>query len=496
MKFLFLWIWAASLLGQVPLINSSTVVVDDISHFSARIQYKLSSGSASQGRIRFTASPAVCTSGKGGTVWTLAWGLEFGSSVVYAQPLFGLSPSTSYQICPEVSADGKRWSTGVGVTITTDPLPQSHPTLPVPAARFNSNYPDTTGYTVVHVPSNDDCSSVRNAIVAAENRQMTQGTMIQVAAGSVCVGSIYLNHLQPDLVHLPPSAFSDTTNHYIRSPSHGLTEGQAVVFFATSAQLFGGPYGGGVLPGSHDDIPEELRSGALPFQTNTPVYVHLNPGDPANSFQIYANAPYGTACHPGHTNSPCPTLWAFDNPGAGATIYAKWPRPLKWIIVRTATPDSRFVPEHVRIQGPPGTNGIPVEPDMWRSKMATFQAPASFLGPYAKGHFLMSTDYDPSGEASYQWMTANIRFVGIEFTYQPLPQAIYSNNPPAGEPLIHIGGGASNIVLDRCWIHGWPPPFRSYRVIEWDGANVGIVDSYLNNLVMPRQFNLGLGVHN
>jgi hypothetical protein len=66
-------------------------------------------------------------------------------------PIHGLSANTAYQICPEVTADGANWSTGAGATVTTEVLPAVHPALPKPVQRFDTNYPNTTGYTTDYV---------------------------------------------------------------------------------------------------------------------------------------------------------------------------------------------------------------------------------------------------------------------------------------------------------------------------------------------------------
>jgi hypothetical protein len=96
---------------------------------------------------------------------------------------------------------------------------------------------------------------------------------------------------------------------------------------------------------------------------------------------------------------------------------------------------------------------------------------------------------------NFNWFLANIRLVGLEFTYQPLPQAAYAADMPAGKALVDLEAGSSGIIVDRCWIHGYPPPFRVYNILQWHGTNLGIVDSYINDMHLPRTYNRGLGVH-
>jgi hypothetical protein len=75
-------------------------------------------------------------------------------------------------------------------------------------------------------------------------------------------------------------------------------------------------------------------------------------------------------------------------------------------------------------------------------------------------------------------------------------------DPDPGEELIILENSSSGIIFDRCWIHGQPPPFRVERMLQWNGKNQALVDSYINNMHFPRQFKLnltgtgdGLGVH-
>jgi hypothetical protein len=98
-------------------------------------------------------------------------------------------------------------------------------------------------------------------------------------------------------------------------------------------------------------------------------------------------------------------------------------------------------------------------------------------------------------DQSYLYFAANIRFVGMEITYQPYPQAAYANDMPPGEQLIQTSPDSTDIIFDRCWIHGYDPPFRTYTAIEWNGRNNAFIDSYINDFNWPRQFNVGLGVH-
>ena len=458
MKKLIFFLTAVSVFGQAPAMVPGSISVDQISHSGARLQWQTVQPSSTVGswnyqRLRTIQSPGACEGGAGGTL------TEGGSNLQrYSAVVGGLLPNTSYDVCPEGSSDGQNWSSGQGITFTTTALPATHPALPVPPRQFDTSYPDTTGYATVAVSSNDDCSSIKNALNSALGNLSNQGTVITVPPGSVCTGTLRPSTAPPDVVTLSPSAFS-ISNHAITSANHGFHEGDQIIW---SAKLYN--YGPSCLPGTG------CSSQQGPIIFGQPYYVHVLD---SNTFQVYYNAPYSQGGQ----------LWQFADQGWGNIEYAPWPRNLKWIIIRTATPDNQFAPEHVR-----------VNPD-WAPKMARIQAPNSFLGYVDNRSILFNTIGGDAADGSDRYLISNIRFVGIEFTYQPYPQGANSNDPPPGMQLISTSESSENIIFDRCWIHGYPTPFRSYRVIDWNGANMGIVDSYISDMHFFRQYNFGLSVH-
>ena len=459
MKRFIFFLTAAIAYAQVPAVVPGSITVDQISHSGARLQWQTVQPSSTVGswnyqRLRTIQSPGTCESGTGGVV------TEGGSNLQrYSAVVGGLLPNTSYDVCPEGSSDGQNWSSGQGTTLTTSVLPAAHPALPISPQRFDTNYPDTTGYATVSVASNDDCSNLKNALNTALSTLTTQGTVITVPAGSICTGTVRPSTIPPDVVTLAPSAFN-TSNYYITSPNHGFNEGNQIIWSLRTYQ-----YNPSCLPGSSCG---SLTQG--PIILGQPYYVHVID---TNTFQVYYNAPFSQGGQ----------RWQFSDQGWGNIEYAPWPRRLKWIIVRTATPDSQFVPEHVRVN------------PAWAPKMARIQAPHSLLGSVDNRHILFNTIGGDAADGSDRYLISNIRFVGIEFTYQPYPQAAHSNDPPPGMQLISTDQSSENIIFDRCWIHSYPTPFRSYRVINWNGANMGIVDSYISDMHLFRQYNFGLSVH-
>lgn len=458
MKKLIFFLTAVSAFGQVPAVVPGSITIDQLSHASARFMWQVVPPSATVGswnyqRMRTVQAPGTCEGGAGGAV------TDGGNTVQhYSAIVSGMLPNTTYDVCPEGSADGQNWSSGQGITFTTLTLPAVHPALPIPPKRFDTNYPDTTGYAIVNVPSNDDCSSIKNALNSALSTLNTQGTVINVPAGSVCTGALRPSTVPPDVVTLNPNAFN-TSTYNITSPNHGFNEGDQIIW---SIRLY---------QNNTSCLPEPgCGLGQGPIVVGEPYYVHVID---SNTFQVYYNAPYSQGGQ----------LWQFTNAGVGNIEYAPWPRKLKWVVIRTSTPDSQFVPEHVR-----------VTPD-WAPKMARIQSPNSFLGYIDNRRIMFNTMSGDAGDGSDRYLMANIRFVGIEFTYQPYPQAAHTNDPPPGMQLISTDSESQNIIFDRCWIHGYPTPFRSYRVIDWNGMNMGIIDSYINDMHFFRQFNIGLNVH-
>jgi hypothetical protein len=178
--------WIVFLLGILSAAAQTPTVTitgtDGLSHSVVRVKFNVSA-SYSALRMRYIASPGTCTGGTGGSVQTVATYLNRLTSGM-ADVVAGLIPNTTYKICPEVTADGTNWSSGVGVTITTLPIPAVHPAPPIAPATFNTDYPDTTGYKSVTVAT--DCSDLQSRINTAMSIQASTGTIINIPAATVC----------------------------------------------------------------------------------------------------------------------------------------------------------------------------------------------------------------------------------------------------------------------------------------------------------------------
>jgi hypothetical protein len=149
--------------------------------------------------------------------------------------------------------------------------------------------------------------------------------------------------------------------------------------------------------------------------------------------------------------------------------WAPFPRRLKYIVIRSATPDSQLPPEHMRIT------------PAWKSKMASFVSPVSNVGVLGFTSTLLMFGGD---DGNYENMTSSIRIgPGIEVTTADSPEAHTASDPLTWYNLIVSYPYDSNIIFDRTYIHGQGTPNRITRGWYWDGLDVGLVDSYLDNLV-------------
>src|SRR5581483_11990476 len=155
------------------------------------------------------------------------------------------------------------------------------------------------------------------------------------------------------------------------------------------------------------------------------------------TIQVYSGAP----------KSAAGKLCTFTTPGNGTNLIVKWPRPLHWIIIRTATSDAQFDPEHVRVN------------PKWLPKMAVLRAPVSYQGINNSNVLFNMGDQD----GGLMSMNANIRFVGIEFTYSPSPEAAFTSNPVPHFELVRINAFNQDIIFDRCYFHALTKPDRTAR---------------------------------
>jgi hypothetical protein len=429
---------AAKLFAAAPAVTITGT--DGLSHSVVRLHFN-ASGPFIAGRSRATVAPALCSTGTGGLVQPFEKGGAYYTGVKMI--VAGLTPATTYNICPEVSADGTSWSSGASVSITTLPLPSVHPALPIPPTTFDTSYPDTSSYVIYTVAA--DCSDFGNAYMAAIARQATRGTVINLPAGTVCKSPNYqFSTKPPDVQKWTPANVNLSAGTITLAGTPQLSENQGVVFGRSYASLVSYPASTSC----------ELGNGIVSGQV---YYVHVV-DSATNTVQLKC----------GDHKTPM----AFTTQGIDKNLgfyWAPFPRGLKYIIVRSATPDSQLPPEHTRIT------------PAWKSKMASFVSPVTNVGVLGFTSTLLMFG---ANDGNYENMTSSIRIgPGIEVTTADSPEAHTASDPLTWYNLIVSYPFDSNIIFDRAYIHGQGTPNRITRGWYWDGLNIGLVDSYLDNLV-------------
>lgn len=470
MKKLLLFFIAAGAFAQNPSVTN--VSMSSVSHSITRL-LTYYTGSPKYLRMRWIQAPGSCTgalTGSGNYVQPSGWNTE--GNVLPTNPIGqsvgGLLPNTTYNICPELSSDGSNWFGGVSISVTTLPLPNPHPALPIPPTTFDTSYPNTTGYTTYTMNSNCLDASSGNTLLqdlqTAISNQKIHGTLINIPAGTVCTTQLYPEQQAPDAISFPTSAVNPSTGTFSIN-NHGFTEGQGLKFGTRYA----------CLPGS------SLNQNTCHSYGSGPVvegWTYYACNVTTNTFQV-CNLPISQGGTP----------YTYSNSGQVTTaMYVMpWPRALNWIIIRTATPDSQFVPPGVRLQGPQvpanqspfastaPVNWVPTPPTNWLPLMAVIQMPNTFAGTNGSNALF-------SADATDFMQTSHIRFVGIQFTYTPDPTGGLSSDVTPHYDLVATQQWNDNIIFDRCWFHALPPPDRTNQTFWWNGKNMAIINSYLDNL--------------
>jgi hypothetical protein len=445
-----LFLLCASALWATPPVVSN-ITFDGVSHSDLRVKFNVSAGYTNV-RIRYAVSPNTCVSGTGASLQTQsAQGLY---TTGMTEVVGGLIAGATYQICPEVSNDyTSTWSSGVGATVTMQPLPAIHPAPPIAPATFDPSYPDTTGFAAYTVAA--DCSDLMTAYAAAVARQATQGTVISIPAGTVCSAQNYMFESSPPDVQTWLPANVNTSNGVISlGGTPALHVGQGIVFGRT--------YGAA---------------------TTYPASTSCEFGAGIQSGQIYyvRSVAAGNAVTLNCTDNATPM--AFTTQGAstsGGFFWASLPRLLQPIIIRAATPDNQLPPEHTQIT------------PAWKAKMASFIDPLVNVGQNNRpNYFMLFGDTDSNLER----LVSNIRIgPGIEITTADSPEAHQSSDPLSWYTIFFSYPWNSNITLDRVYVHGLGTPNRMHRSMFWDGSYMSLVDSYFENLVYFHSMYSGLAL--
>jgi hypothetical protein len=147
-----------------------------------------------------------------------------------------------------------------------------------------------------------------------------------------------------------------------------------------------------------------------------------------------------------------------------------YPRAVKNIIVRTATPDSQFAA--------PGTalGGM-----QWNSLMAWMTNTAA----NRCSGCTPAVELQPSGDTFTQIMATNITFVGIAFTVADDPVAKGEIDPAPWNYLVRMQQSTQNIIFDRCALFMPSASQRPYTVLNLAGVNNAFINSWFDSS-LPR----------
>lgn len=507
-------LWAVAAYGQTV----SNIRFDHVGDSSARLSFDVSS---SFNALRVRYGTANCSSGTGGTVQNNGTSPATFRLFGMTATLAGLAPSTSYFICPEVSANGgTTWSSGMSATLTTGARIQI---LPIPAAPVNRVYPPQGGATLDVL---SDCSNLQAQMNAA-----AYGDTIVVPAGTICTGTYTLPDA-PGVKTFPASAVR-TSDSRITLTAHGFSEDQEVrlsssgclpgmrifpnglncdkgggwskgakyfvhVLDANNFQLMDAVDGNPVRPGFIEvtadatadrvalrptlETPDGFRdTNGASISSNAPVQFHTTGTLPGG---LSANTTYFllSGCSPAAnalctsqvsttsggtpidiTSAGTGTLTIVDQ-GTGTHSIMSWPPPDQWIVVTT----SGSLP-------PPG---VRVTPD-WDSQMFRIRQTQTEEAPYRL----------QTGRLAHNW-----RFVGVLFDTGANSDFLTTVDPrPYGRHVLTLQD-SSNIVFERSRVQGPGFPNRFGTIsMTLDGSNVGWIDSDLRGMDYWHTWNNGLG---
>lgn len=486
----------------------SSIATDQLTHSTMRVLFNVTGG-YSYLRVRYIASPGTCSGGRGGTVQTPGTVPSSFVATGMTVDLSGLAPSTTYNVCPEVSSDNVNWSSRVQASFTTLALPSPHPALPIEPATFDTSYPHTSGYATVTTAR--DCSDYQTKLNTAVGNQLSHGTVIQIPAGLVCLApttnaanSYWTTPVPPDVKSFQAANLEANTGK-ITIKGHGFSNNQEVrlatngclmqtmgfdPFCQTRGILKGEPYYAQVIDANNFYLTGTPGGSIIDFSVaivipNVGSNNFTSSAPLANGYQLMfkstgrlpapltANRWYTVINSGGATSltfslsgvtltsAGSGTFSAVDLGGAAGTqqYIVGYPRALKPVIIRTSTPDNQFTPAGVRTS------------PAWKTKMATLKLTT------------VGNSYHNVIQG-FGFLASNIRFVGIEFTHgDNSAEASTSNDPQPWYGLFTTAPDDSNIVIDRCYVHGLGYPNRLYRAFpSYDGHNMAIINSYLSNL--------------
>jgi hypothetical protein len=383
-----------------------------ISHSTALIQWTDSAASITSSQVQIGKATGVYVYTQGpysNTVGTT-------TSNIY-QVISGLAGGTTYYVLAQ-SNDGSTLCTSTEVSFTTLAAP-TEPVYPAAPATFNTNLPNTSGYTTI----TSSCANLQTDINTANTNLLSHGTVITLPHGGVCqLSSIAQLTLPVGVGSISITGVNASTNTFTATQS--FTANQAVKF---EAQTYNTSLGvaGPITPGV--------------------TYYVVGSSLTGTTFQVSATSGGSVVSLASYT-------------GSSADI---------WVIALSISnaANGNFI-----VVEPDGLSGAcPLPPEHVRMNHAFYQpclATIQVNGHYPQQNYLATLG-----------LSHHVRFVGIEF----VPQSLYASgetDPLSGSALLYLTPGSSWLIFDRCYIHGLPAPDRlANMTAEADGAYGAVIDT-------------------
>jgi len=435
----------ALLLLFLPVLLSATVVTDvwfsDVGSTTFNAHIVTDGGGFGAVELFYAIPPNDCwlPTGGGNTRYWDGDLYYFGVKDPYQDSYIsssGKAPDTTYNVCIEVYVNNSTWVRGPTKQVHMKSAPGGGYRLPDHATRIGTSYPSDLASNTDTFSVAPDCSDFSTQFDAAVTRQQTRNTVLNLPVGKHCTGTVYLSQTPRDVKGL--NATNINPDGSMKIPGHGWVTGQAILFGRKD-------YSG--------DIPNGLAKFGVDSSDGRLYYIQTKAGDPDN-FWVYANPP--------RTGDVPLTL----SPDGNNFNLVAYPRQLKWIIIRTATPDDQFAPL-----------GVSLGSLNWLPKMAYFTNPSA--NHYLHGNPILNF-LDPGNDLRRQSMLAKIRFVGINWTVEDDPGSYTAEDPPAWYFFLDIQPTMQDIIIDRCVFMTPSQQQRVYTMLNWNGINSAVIHSYID----------------
>jgi hypothetical protein len=438
----FLVVFACS--AQNPIVSGMTF--DNVTADSFRVRI-LAAGNYRGARIAFSVSPADCTQPNSGgnpvfydDLYPVA-GYNVSASRTYVNSV-GHTPDTVYNVCPQLTVNGSTWYGGsVMASVRTLSAPATGVANVPRAAKVNTDYPsDFVTRTNIHpYPQTAGCPTLSTDFHSAMQNLATENAEITIPAGQSngCFGRIPLDYitLPPDVKVVPYSSVNTDGSVTITGTS-----------YSTNQQII-------VTPGSSDMPAQIVR---VDYQPTDGRLYYLQPKAGATATYFVYDGPLEKGGK---------RLLLTRN-GSGNFNVTPYPRQLKDIFIRTATPDSQFAA--------PGTalGGL-----SWLSQMAWLINPAGNRADSG------NPAHSGTGLLDASPLVSHVRFVGIAFTTEDVADAYTTPDPRAWRKFLYLPPTTQNIIVDRCAFFSPSLQQRVYDALEINGINNAVVNSYFDKTI-------------